>query len=113
MFDISVTIFPSKSTGLVFVSVWVPLLHHGVVEVLVGEEAGPEHHRQTDGQDGSHHAAVYDGVDTLPPPLLLLLPVLILVLRNGIRTPIPVKCLLPYRSTAVFGKFLDIEEDIE
>ena len=66
---------------LVFVSVRVPLLHHGIVEVLVGKEAGTEDHGQADGQHGSHHAAVDDGVDTFPSLPLLLLPILVFILR--------------------------------
>ena len=68
---------------LVFVGVRVPLLHHGIVEVLVGKEAGTEDHGQADGQDGSHHAAVDDGVDTFPSLPLLLLPILVFILRIG------------------------------
>ena len=68
---------------LVFVSVRVPLLHHGIVEVFVGKEAGTEDHGQTHGQHGSHHAAVDDGVDTFPSLSLLLFPILVFILRRG------------------------------
>merc|ERR1739846_41394 len=67
---------------LVLVSVRVPLLHHGIVEVLVGKEAGTEDHGETHGQHGSHHAAVDDGVDTFPSLSLLLFPILVFILDN-------------------------------
>ena len=73
----------SDGVVLVLVSVRVPFLHDGVVEVLVGKEARAEHHCEANSEDGPHHAAVYDGVDTLPPLPLLLLAVLILILGVG------------------------------
>ena len=49
---------PALCARLPLVGVWVPLLHDGVVEVLVGEEAGPQHHGEADGQHRAHHAAI-------------------------------------------------------
>merc|ERR1711963_1274895 len=71
-----------KSSSLALVCVWIPLLHDSVVEVLVGEEAGPQHHGQTHRQHCSHHASINDGINALAPPPLLCLASLILILAD-------------------------------
>ena len=51
---------PFSSSGLsILIGVWVPLLHHGEVEVLVGKEASTDHHRETDSQDSSHQTKIF------------------------------------------------------
>ena len=68
------------SGGLV--GLGIPLLHHGKVEVLVGEKGGTDDHGKADSKDGSHQAAVNDCVDTFSLATLhLLLSVLVFVLR--------------------------------
>ena len=46
----------TSSQCLSLVCLWIPLLHDGVVEILVSKEACSEHHGQTHSQHCTHHA---------------------------------------------------------
>ena len=52
--------FLSCSQCLSLVCLRIPLLHDGVVEILVSKEARPKHHGQAHRQHSTHHAEICD-----------------------------------------------------
>ena len=50
------------SECLTLVCLRIPLLHDGVVEILVSKEARTKHHSQADCQHSTHHAEIKDNL---------------------------------------------------
>ena len=54
--------FSPSSQCLSLVCLRIPLLHDGVVEILVSKEARTKHHCQADCQHSTHHAEIRDNL---------------------------------------------------